>query len=355
MGWQEALAVQAQAVARRRRRLRKLVASAGGALAALLVFLGLYLVRGPGPSSEVESLLEEPAFRPTPVLPEPQCPPLLARGGALRPGQALESQSAPVALGSHTGDLLVLLGPGTRVRRNRSSRWDLALEQGQALVDVHGRRAAACLAVHTPRGTVRVLGTRFLVAVVPGGVRVAVFRGRVEVRDGGRRLLVRAGRSSLVVGGSVREGPAGREPEWAGSLAAGRLKGSGRMDCSPRAIRREAARRGARRALALVERCRRAGRWRGEASLLEAELLARAGQARRAVRLLHVLARRYRGRSVGQDALFLAGQMEWTRLGARASAERTFRRYLKWYPGGRYAGDARRLLRLLASRRRVGR
>ena len=166
-------------VAERRARRRRgigLALAAGLATATLAVWLAAPEIIAPSP--EVATLaratgdvrVESGWF---------SGPEAVGPGAALRAGQTL-------ATGAN-GRVAIVLAGGPSARLDHSTRIALeapdrlVIEQGALYVDTgDGPRSAARLAIVTPAGVLRHVGTQYEVRRLPAGVRVRVREGRVE-------------------------------------------------------------------------------------------------------------------------------------------------------------------------------
>lgn len=124
--------------------------------------------------------------------------------------------------------------------------------------------------------------------------------------------------------------------------------------CRLKRVRRLLRTGRARAARPAIASCRKAGVHATTVTvlkMLDAQALLTLGKVGAAVRAYHRIARQHRGSRLGQNALFTAGQLELSRLGRKRRALATFKRYLKAYPSGRYASEARQLARTLEAGR----
>jgi TolA-binding protein len=243
------------------------------------------------------------------------------------------------------GSTRVTMSPGAELAWDRGAR-TLRLERGHLDVSV----AADPVAVRRFRVragdafTIEVVGTRFQVS--PDGVDV--IRGVVLVLDPATGAVI----AELGAGESWRREPrspptspptapeAGDEPapparsESASDLAAARAALSSGDLAS------------ARRAAAAVLAGRPSREQAAEARTVLAEHAQATGDPPRAIRLYHEVARRYADLRAGETALFAAARLE-ANSDRPAAARDTLRLYLRRYPAGRFANDARRHLRAL--------
>jgi ferric-dicitrate binding protein FerR (iron transport regulator) len=279
----------------------------------------------------------------------------------LNKGTEIETRGTDSAvLLTAAGGLELQIGPETILKRLVDPGWAFRIERGSIQVNLAGADHRRRLAVLTPRGTVSVTGTRFLVSVRTNRVSVTVFRGGVTYHRSGRSAL------ALAQGRKMVDGPAGPKvtasvdtpPRWlispptaVAAVPTPDAPKPGAEDCRTGRIRSLLKKGSARRALALIRACKSERGMRAvDLATLQAEALLAAGRVGSAVRAYHRIARRYRGSRAAENALFAAGQLEMTRLGRKKRALATFKKYLARYPQGRYRSDVRRLIRLLEKR-----
>lgn len=123
------------------------------------------------------------------------------------------------------GAALLRLGPGLTLRLAANSRLalggtgEVTLETGTAYVDADPRHGTQPLAVVTPLGSVRHLGTQYSVSATESRLEVAVREGRVQLSgtDGREPLQARAGEALRVAAsGEVERLAVGHDdPRWA--------------------------------------------------------------------------------------------------------------------------------------------
>lgn len=280
----------------------------------------------------------------------------------LSPGaelETMEGQSA-VVLESSARDLRLQMGPRSRLRRLAGTDRRLRLERGEVMAEVRSKIAGDSLKIHTPHGTVTVRGTQFLVQTRAARTVVTVFRGRVRYRSrvSGDHLVAAGKRleddtSAVTVRATRPPSPTPGSDPMAGTMGSGAHGTGGKghaATCSLKRVRRLIRTGRARAARAAIASCRKAGAHATTVTvlkMLDAQALLALGKVGAAVRAYHRIARHHRDSRLGQNALFTAGQLELSRLGQKKRALATFRRYLRTYPSGRYASEARHLARSL--------
>jgi FecR protein len=131
--------------------------------------------------------------------------PTLAVVAELRGAAMLNNVATEQAGQIHTGDVLRTQGEGgmrvelqngvsLRVAANTELHWlaadSVQLTQGAVYVDSHANRAP--LTIHTVRGEITHLGTRYLVDVEQQSLHVAVREGKVAVRADNKQVTVDA-------------------------------------------------------------------------------------------------------------------------------------------------------------------
>jgi ferric-dicitrate binding protein FerR (iron transport regulator) len=143
--------------------------------------------------------------------------------GSLRSGTATRMMLEPgvEVLADGTSRVVTPHGAELRLQAGTRVRWDgpetLSLADGSVYVATQGR---ASVEIRTPVGTVRDIGTRFMVALRDGELEVAMREGRTEITsDHGVFTASSDGRTGDVVevdGGGIR---ARREPTSAARWA----------------------------------------------------------------------------------------------------------------------------------------
>jgi ferric-dicitrate binding protein FerR (iron transport regulator) len=277
----------------------------------------------------------------------------------------LSSEDATLAL----GPARVELGPHTAVRWNPDT-YTLQIEQGHLDLSIES----------TPQRRFRVSTHGFIVEVV--GTRFQVTLDRVEVTHGVVRILT-ADSSALIT--ELRDGeswsaappapsPLTRAPATAQERAArdemapprdrkdpagtgarptaGRSGGSATRPDATHWLTRargalaqgdlDDARDAARATLAASSSREQAA----EARTILAECAQAAGEPAEAIRLYLAIARRYPDLRAGETALFAAARLEANR-GRTDESRALLRGYVRAYPDGQFAGDARSRLRAL--------
>jgi ferric-dicitrate binding protein FerR (iron transport regulator) len=139
----------------------------------------------------------------------------------IRSGDALQVGSV-VATGS--GQLALRLASGGSLRLGRDTRLELTgantavLTAGQLYFDSEGSRAAEAFTVTTPLGTVRDVGTQFMVRIDPQSLEVGVRAGRVALTRDAEQSEAAAGDKLSVAAASPgirRDAIATFGEEWA--------------------------------------------------------------------------------------------------------------------------------------------
>ncbi|MBK8482580.1 MAG: FecR domain-containing protein [Proteobacteria bacterium] len=138
----------------------------------------------------------------------------VALGGAARPARrlAVREQRAVIAEGARS--LGFALGHSVRVAFRANARIAvihssakkkrIAVEQGVAVVAVHGRALDEVVRVETPAGAVHVTGTVFFVAVDGESTRVGVQEGATRfVLPSGEAHAIQAGQQLRISGGRI--------------------------------------------------------------------------------------------------------------------------------------------------------
>ncbi len=157
---------------------------------------------------------------------------------ALAPGEAIPTGAAlSTGAGEPASRALLTLASGVSVRLDKTTRLhfvsatEISLAQGAVYADT-GAGAGARLAVETPLGTARDIGTRFAVRVdgQGGALSVQVRDGAVEVERDGSTRVAPAGEELVLYrdGTEARRARAPYGPEWDWVLAAARFEVEGR-------------------------------------------------------------------------------------------------------------------------------
>ncbi len=270
---------------------------------------------------------------------------------------SITTGSTPLTLLAFSQKVRIVLAPNTEFADSEQSGLRFELKRGTLYVSVdHDSGLGRCFRLDTPNGTLTILGTRFLATVENRALVVRTYEGVVRFAPvKGQPTVVRSEEQLTMVLGyepHVRrvETHGGKDPRKPPEWVDWRDVGSSRRirpaagSCSLHTLR-ALGRKSARRALAAANACHETSRLSLEGEMLRADLTLSAGNPALAAKIYHRIARRGKGRTVGQNALFSAGQVELTRLGRKARALRTFNTYLKWYPSGRYAADVRRVIK----------
>jgi hypothetical protein len=225
------------------------------------------------------------------------------------------------------------------------------LDRGASDFEVAPRRARPPFIVEAGDVRVRVIGTRFRVERASSSARVSVSHGVVEVTSHGETFRVAAGETW-----APRETPTARPaapPRSAGSTLAPSPSIELEDDDRPPPVRTRAIRR---RPAPIAPRAAEPTVTVPEPIAAPAPPAPRAPSTQERYEAAAKLEHRnpngameiYRDLARGSDAwaknaLFAAGRLEAER-GARADATRLLREYLRRFPGGPNAGDARALL-----------
>lgn len=194
-----------------------LAAAAAAAAAAAFVFLpghgpgddkGESLATGEGLGGSVALLAGGSADGLTVVTNEGEAPSVAGRDAAIAPGAIVATDArtrAELRLDEGTS---VTLNQGSRLQLDKDRR-EVHLEAGEALFDVAHLEDQG-FAVVVPGGRVEVLGTKFLVTVLPdGGSAVQVIRGKVRLEtESGSVELVRGQEGQMRSGERPRALPA---------------------------------------------------------------------------------------------------------------------------------------------------
>lgn len=172
-------------------------------------------------------------------------------GASLLRGGAEPAVTAALEPGLRLSDgSRVVSDPGTDLRVIESARERVALElvSGRATFDVAHLEGRA-FSVRVRELVVRVVGTRFVIAVKAGQVRVEVERGRVEIdRPGAPSVTLGPGESFSAADSPPAEAPPAAAPSSAPSVAP---RGSAPLDATALFDRAMAERRAGRTAAAI--------------------------------------------------------------------------------------------------------
>ncbi len=202
-------------LATRARKRRRFLAVAGPLAAAATLAAVFLLPRGssqptpvePAPAPPVEVAQVEAvsgaAFETDVESPRGRLDPMLAVGGVLWSGRAVETSPAGRAALRLEGGSSIRLDRNTRLRLVSASEFEL--ERGAVYVDSGlGPDEGRAVEIHTAVGVVRDVGTQFEVRTQTGGVRIRVREGLVNVDGAGESWETTAG-GELSVGddGSV--------------------------------------------------------------------------------------------------------------------------------------------------------
>lgn len=229
----------------------------------------------------------------------------------LSDGAHVTTSEAPEALRVGDSELTLARASELRVSGNERGGWFLALEQGKVECNVRPRAARPPFIVIAGETRVSVIGTRFSVTQGERGTQIAVDEGKVLVDYRGQM-------TELVPGETWTEEAAPARPVASATPVA------------------EAPRNKRSRALARVEK-----RFE-QAARLETT------KPRAALRIYRSL-RRARG-PWQADALYAEARFEHE-LGHAKRAKPLLQQYLKRYPAGEKAADARALLERLKPKR----
>jgi ferric-dicitrate binding protein FerR (iron transport regulator) len=200
----------------RRRATRRRIGAAAALAAGLLLVVGLLArVRPPAPELRPEAVGELVLRSGTVTVGGSGSPPVLSAGSRLVTG---EGGRAALRL---AGGASLRVDVDSRVRFDSATV--VALERGAVYVDSDPRAPGAPIAVSTPLGTVRHVGTQFEVRLLeaePGGgaaaLRVTVREGAVEIGQRGRSFEAAAGAEVTLRadGGLERQESAAQGPTW---------------------------------------------------------------------------------------------------------------------------------------------
>jgi hypothetical protein len=138
----------------------------------------------------------------------------IAAGTRIGPGARVETSNNGRAAFVLTGGVSVRLDQGTAIVLDGHGA--VTLERGAVYVDSGGEPSAAALAINTPFGSVRHVGTRFEVRLQDSLLRVGVREGTVAVERAGTRWTSRTGEALTLSrsGPPVREMIATFGPDW---------------------------------------------------------------------------------------------------------------------------------------------
>lgn len=219
----DALHAEWRAITGRRRRRRAVMSLAAAASLVLAVMVGTSLLRGPetmAPARQLASI-----DRVSGIV-EVQ----LAHGASARAQAADMLESGQTVVTRNNSYLAFRWLDGSSVRMDQHSEFrltangDVELISGQIYVDSEmADSGAPGMAVLTPAGRVRHLGTQYMTAVREGSTTVLVRQGRVAISSGGEEMLTDIGERLVVsaAGERRRESIAtyGNLWEWAQALA----------------------------------------------------------------------------------------------------------------------------------------
>jgi hypothetical protein len=149
----------------------------------------------------------------------------IAAGEPLLAGQSLETGSAGRSALTLPGGVSARMDHDTRL--TLASAGEIELERGALYIDAGSRSAVNTrLAVLTPSGSVRHVGTQYEVRLVGSAVRLRVREGRVEwqSRNGGREQSLAGQQLTIAGDGTVQRQPAptyGENWNWVAEAAPG--------------------------------------------------------------------------------------------------------------------------------------
>jgi ferric-dicitrate binding protein FerR (iron transport regulator) len=201
---------RAEVRARRRRWIPWIAVPAAAAAGVAVFFLLAPRLRAPSPGAGASSLA---------VLERLRDPVTRGGGVGLKPGEEIEPGSeistgaeGRAALRLASGASLRLDG-GTTLRLVSGALLDL--ERGAVYID-SGEATDARVAVHTPSGTIRDVGTQFVVRLGEAGLVVAVREGSASLsREGGVEEISAGTRLTAGPGGAISRAPvASYGPDW---------------------------------------------------------------------------------------------------------------------------------------------
>lgn len=212
----QAFLEQCRTMARARVLRRRLAIAASGLVIAASAIVGVRLlapVSRPEPTQDVavvERLDGEGGLRTSAG--STSSPTRLAATDSIRAGDRLET--------GLSGRLALKLSGGVSVRLDRGSRLRLAsarqidLEAGSVYVD-NGSEGPS-IAVHTPLGVARDIGTQFEMRLTPRALRVRVRSGSVEIQRDGQVSTATTGTEVTVsLNGTTSRPVTPYDPEWA--------------------------------------------------------------------------------------------------------------------------------------------
>jgi len=288
----------------------------------------------------------------------PQGEPDLSHTKFLEPGGTIGAGDHGIVLDSADDTIHLELAPGSLLERTKNDGWSLLLIRGALLATARSPETAPCLHIRTHFGRIRITGTKFVVQARSGQTTVSVIKGRIQfLRAKSHPIAVAQGHQLTVRANSYDQSVWTTQP-WPVTQGQRHVEMRSRTaatprpartptarECTPRAVK-SLARHSVTKALTRTSQCRKAGRGGGSLEAIRAELLLATGKTRRALKAYRRIARRYRGTTLGQDAMFTASQILLSRLHDRASASALLRQYLRRYPNGRYAADAYRIMRI---------
>jgi len=276
----------------------------------------------------------------------------------VRRGELTSVVPAPIAPAEPS---TLTLTDGSRVTLPASAHVDIENDQedlvqlsqtsGQVAYEVTPKPARAFV-VRAHGVTVRVVGTRFVVAVKGDRVDVHVDRGRVRVDDGRRVVELGAGEDLGIDSAEPGSGPsidAGADPDASGELGAAASDGGARPVLAGAT---------AEELVAQADASRSAGQLGAAAAALQ-ELLAKYPRDSRVTSSRFTLGRveRARGNHAAAARSFSAitggplvedataeAAASWLAAGSKAEARAAAERYLAKFPGGPHVARMRRIL-----------
>jgi hypothetical protein len=238
------------------------------------------------------------------------------------------------AAASTLGDVAVDVAPHTAlVAVEDAAGWLVVFEQGAAVFAVPKTEGRRPFVVRSGSVRVEVVGTRFRVERVGDAARVDTYEGMVRVEAGGRSVLLRRGERWPASPADLAATGDPSEPVVAGALPAPESARALPDAAAPQPAR-------ARPDVAAPDYARRA---------FERAASLEVSDPEAAIRSYRRLARE-RGEWAA-NALYALARLELER-GDETAAARELRRYLKQYPRGANAADARKLLERIGNRMR---